>query len=176
MMKGSWRQVLDGFRKIPLLEQQIQEQELTVALKCIEYWSPNLHPNFAHFKQSYRFCYRRVNREAWTTSQLILLKPCVSEGYMCSCSCGRGSVGVEEHGVKGSGKVVRESAAVVVFWEGHQTRHNQQQQEEDVEGKSRSQNTIQQRPRRGQISLISPAEWTVTVVIVTQKKFSHHYS
>lgn len=128
------RQVSDCFRKISLLEQQIWELEL------IEHWNPN--------SRATGSATGKLTREAWTTSQ------------MCSCSCGRGSVGVEEHGVKGSGKVVGESAAVVVLWERHQTRHNQQQQEEDVEGESCSQDTVQERPRRGPISLIGPKPWT----------------
>lgn len=35
-------------------------------------------------------------------------------------SCGRGAVGVAQHGVEGAGKVVGQCAAVVVLSQGHQ--------------------------------------------------------
>lgn len=61
-------------------------------------------------------------------------------------SCGRGAVGVAQHGVEGAGKVVGQGTAVVLFRQRHQASQHQQQQEEQVEGEGSTQYPVEEWP------------------------------
>lgn len=65
--------------------------------------------------------------------------------YHCD-SCWRGAIDVAQHGVKGTSKVVGKGTAVIILGRWHQACQHQQQQEEQVQGKCSSQNTVEERP------------------------------
>jgi len=69
-------------------------------------------------------------------------------------SCGRGPVGVAQHGVEGAGKVVGQRAASALPPAGaprwrQQHQQQQQQQQQQVEGERGPQHPLEEGPRGG---------------------------
>lgn len=75
------------------------------------------------------------------------LKPCRIL-HWCSVggpSCGRGPVGIVQHGEERAGKVVGQRTAAVVIRRRNQTDQNQEQEEEQEEVKDDPQDPVQER-------------------------------
>lgn len=56
----------------------------------------------------------------------------------------RGAIGISEHGVEGTGKIVGEGTAVVLFRHGNQAGQPDEEQQEELKGKSCSENPVQE--------------------------------
>lgn len=115
----------------------------------------------------------KLHLNAATGSMLdfILTRGRVFQSSVVAFSCGRGAVGVAQHGVEGAGEVVGQCAAVVLLGQRHQAGQDQQHEEEQVEGEGRSEDPVEEGPAWGRVPPLLPGcQGKMVKMVISHKK------